>query len=96
MLQVPGLSSSYDKVGRLVYFGRMLDKNRLHAISKLPAEYQTNLGDAPAEVERWRCCRFLGIKYRELVARTLEGGLTKTSSLGRTCMARGAPTRSAS
>jgi hypothetical protein len=53
MLQVPGLSSSYDKVGSLVYFGRMLDKNRLHAISKLPAEYQTNLGDAPAEVEQW-------------------------------------------
>jgi hypothetical protein len=53
MLQVPGLRVSYDKVGRLVYFGRTLGKNRLHAISKLPAEYQTNLGDAPAEVERW-------------------------------------------
>jgi len=73
MLQVPGLRISYDKVGRLVYFGRMLDKIRLHTIGKLPAEYQTNLGDAQPKLNDGRCCRFLGIKYRALVARTLEG-----------------------
>lgn len=43
---VPGLRSCYAKVGRLVNFGRMLDKLRLHAAGKLPAEYQANLGDA--------------------------------------------------
>src|SRR5438309_489448 len=32
------------KVDGLVYFGRMLDKIRLHAKGELPAEYQPNLG----------------------------------------------------
>jgi hypothetical protein len=45
MPYVPGLRSPYDKVGRLVYFGCMLDKIRLHAIGKLPPDYQSNLGD---------------------------------------------------
>ena len=70
MPSVPGLRSSYDKVGRLVYFGRMLDKIRLHAAGRLPADYHANLGkgfDA-------RCCSFLAVDYPALVARTLEGG----------------------
>lgn len=46
MPHVPGLRSPYAKVGRLVYFGRMLDKIRFHAMGKLPPEYETNLGDA--------------------------------------------------
>ena len=74
MPHVPGLRSPYDKVGRLVYFGRMLDKIRLQATGKLPPEYQTNLGDAQPKFNDGRCCRFLGIEYRPLVARTLEGG----------------------
>jgi hypothetical protein len=74
MPHVPGLRSPYAKVGRLVYFGRMLDKIRLHAIGKLPPEYQTNLGDAQPKLNDGRCCRFLGIEYQALVARTLEGG----------------------
>jgi hypothetical protein len=37
---IPGLRSCYDKVGRLIYFGRMLDKIRLHAAGQLPPEYQ--------------------------------------------------------
>src|SRR5688572_6134665 len=45
MPHVPGLRSCYAKVGRLVYFGRMLDKLRLHAAGQLPAEYVNNLGD---------------------------------------------------
>ena len=45
MPHVPGLHSCYAKVGRLVYFGRMLDKIRLYAAGQLPAEYVANLGD---------------------------------------------------
>jgi len=74
MPYVPGLRSPYDKVGRLVYFGRMLDKIRLHAIGKLPPDYQSNLGDPQPKLNDGRCCRFLGIEYRALAARTLEGG----------------------
>ena len=35
MPNIPGLRSTYAKVGRLVYFGRMLDKIRLHAAGQL-------------------------------------------------------------
>jgi hypothetical protein len=69
---VPGLRSPYAKVGRLVYFGRMLDKIRLNAAGKLPVEeYGANLGkgfDA-------RCCSFLRLGYNDLKARVLAGGL---------------------
>jgi len=58
MPYVPGLRSPYDKVGRLVYFGRMLDKIRLHAIGKLPPDYQSDLGDDQPKLNDGRCCRF--------------------------------------
>jgi hypothetical protein len=74
MPHVPGLRSVYAKVGRLVYFGRMLDKLRLHAAGKLPAEYQKNLGDGQFLTLDGRCCRFLGVRYAELRDRTLAGG----------------------
>ena len=70
MPNVPGLRSPYVKVGRLVYFGRMLDKIRLYAAGKLPADYQPNL----ARGFDGRCCNFLHVKYPELVARVLQGG----------------------
>ena len=72
MPTIPGLRSPYVKVGRLVYFGRMLDKIRLHARGALPAaDYGSNLGkgfDA-------RCCTFLRVNYDELKTRTLAGDL---------------------
>ncbi len=74
MPSVSGLRSPYVKVGRLVYFGRMLDKIRLHAAGKLPAEYHANLGESRPNLFDARCCRFLGVKYAELAARTLQGG----------------------
>ncbi len=74
MPHVPGLRSCYAKVGRLVYFGRMLDKIRLHAAGKLPAEYQANLGDVLDRGFDGRCIRFLGIGYADLRERTLAGG----------------------
>ena len=74
MPNIDGLRSPHDKVGRLVYFGRMLDKIRLHAAGKLPPDYVANLGETNPRVFDARCCRFLGIRYAELVARTAQGG----------------------
>ena len=74
MPHVPGLRSVYDKVGRLVYFGRMLDKIRLHAAGQLPAEYVANLGDAQFYTLDGRCCRFLGVPYPAIRDRVLAGG----------------------
>jgi hypothetical protein len=74
MPNVSGLRSCYIKVGRLVYFGRMLDKIRLHAAGKLPADYLASLGDGHQTAFDGRCCRFLGVRYAEIKARTLEGG----------------------
>jgi gluconokinase len=75
MPHVPGLRSCYDKVGRLVYFGRMLDKIRLHPAGQLPAEYVANLGDQgePTLFDA-RCCRFLRVSYAAVRTRTLAGG----------------------
>lgn len=70
MPNVPGLRSIYHKTERLVYFGRMLDKIRLHASGSLPAEYQKNMGgyfDA-------RCCDFLKVDHAAVQKRTLQGG----------------------
>jgi len=74
MPHVPGLRSCYDKVGRLIYFGRMLDKMRLHAEGRLPADYVPLLGDAQFYTLDGRCCRFLGVPYADIKARVLEGG----------------------
>ena len=65
---IPGLRSPADKVGPLVYFGRMLDKIRLHLVGKLPEEYVPNLGDG----FDGRCVHFLQISYRDLVDHMTE------------------------
>ena len=64
------LRSPADKLGGIVYLGRMLDKIRLHARGQLPADYQPNLGrgfDAS-------CVAFLRIGYDPLVERVKQGG----------------------
>jgi carbohydrate kinase (thermoresistant glucokinase family) len=71
MPPVPGLRSPYARVGRLVFFGRMLDKIRLHAAGKLPPEYVTNLGAGHPMFADGRCCRFLGVAYPDLVDQAL-------------------------
>ena len=61
--------SPTEKLGGLVYFGRMLDKIRLHSRGELPADYQPNLGkgfDA-------KCCAFLHLDYDEVVKRVNAG-----------------------
>jgi len=70
MSNVPGLRSPYARVGRLVYFGRMIDKIRLHASGKLPLdEYGQNMGKG----FDGRCCAFLRVDYNELNARVRAG-----------------------
>ena len=70
----PGLRSPHEKVGGLVYFGRMLDKIRLHAAGQLPPDYAANLGEEDWYFFDARCVRFLGVKYRALVKRVKQGG----------------------
>ncbi|MEO7598373.1 MAG: DUF5069 domain-containing protein [Opitutus sp.] len=70
MPAVPGLRSSYARVGRIVYFGRMLDKIRLHVAGALPADYQANLGIG----FDGRCCTFLRVSYPDVVTRVKQGG----------------------
>ncbi len=71
-MKVPGLRSDYEKVGGLVYFGRMLDKIRLKAAGRLPDDYFT--GTANRTHFDARCCRFLRIDYEKLRSRVLAGG----------------------
>ena len=74
MPHIPGLRSCYAKIGRFIYFGRMLDKIRLHAAGQLPPEYVEKLGDEQFLTLDGRLCRFLGVPYAAIKARTLEGG----------------------
>jgi Domain of unknown function (DUF5069) len=67
-MKIPGLRSSYEKVGGIVFFGRMLDKIRLHAQGKLPSDYNRGTGFDG------RCVRFLHVDYDAVVKRTLQGG----------------------
>jgi hypothetical protein len=59
MPNVPGLRSIYNRVGRLVYFGRMLDKIRLNAAGQLPSDYVANVGSGFDD----RCCHFLKVDH---------------------------------
>jgi gluconokinase len=67
------LRSPSEKVGSLFYFGRMLDKIRLHARGELPPDYHANLGRGFDE----KCVTFLRIKYSQLVERVKKGGTDK-------------------
>ncbi len=67
------LPSPFEKVGGLFYFGRMLDKIRLHAKGELPADYHENLGKGFDE----KCVTFLRINYDQLVERVKHGGSDK-------------------
>ncbi|MDX6765708.1 MAG: DUF5069 domain-containing protein [Candidatus Methylacidiphilales bacterium] len=69
-MNIPGLRSPYDRVNGLVYFGRMLDKIRLHQQGRLTADYIENLGQG----FDLRCCRLLRVGYDEITSRTLQGG----------------------
>ena len=67
------LRSPSEKVGGLFYFGRMLDKIRLHAKGELPSDYHANLGKGFDE----KCANFLRTNYDQLVERVNRGGTDK-------------------
>jgi gluconokinase len=64
------LRSPSEKVGGLFYFGRMLDKIRLHSKGELPADYHANLGKGFDE----KCVRLLRVNYDQLAERVKKGG----------------------
>jgi len=78
-----GLRSPCDKVGGLVYFGRMLDQIRADFEGKLPPEYQMGLGKGLDE----HCVNFLGISY-SLVVHYVKAGLSDAAIL-QSCFAMG-------
>lgn len=78
---IPGLRSPSEQVGGLVYFGRMLDKIRLHAAGKLPEGWRAALGTAYTGSFDSRCCRFLHIDYADLETETLKGRRTDEEML---------------
>lgn len=65
-MNVPGLRSDRETVGGLVFFGRMLDKIRLHAEGRLPSDYNRGHGFDG------RLCRFLHVDYSALAAKAIE------------------------
>lgn len=75
-MKVPGIRSPHDKVGGLVYFGRMLDKIRLHQRSELHPELQANLGEGFDK----SCVQFLGLPYTEIVEH-VKGGASDDETL---------------
>jgi gluconokinase len=66
-----GLRSPCEKVGGIVYFGRMIDQIRAQANGELPPEYQGNLGKGLEE----HCVNFLGVTY-DLVVQFVNEGLS--------------------
>lgn len=61
--------SPYDAINGLVYFPRMLDKIRIHAVGQLPELYQKHLGrDFDG-----RCLNFLHVSYDAVRERVLAG-----------------------
>ena len=71
---IPGLRSPSEQVNGLVYFGRMLDKIRLHAQGKLPEGWAAMRGLSSPNTFDARCCRFLKTDYAALETETLKGG----------------------
>ncbi len=82
-MKVPGIRSPHDKVGGLVYFGRMLDKIRLHQRGELHPDLHANLGDGFDKT----CVQFLGVPYAEIVEH-LKGGASDDETLA-WCRSRG-------
>src|SRR5262249_25193597 len=71
-----GLRSPSEKVGGLVYFGRMLDQIRVHSKGELPPEYEASLGEGLDE----HCVNFLGVNY-DLVVQYVNEGLSDDAIL---------------
>lgn len=59
--------------GGIVVFARVLDKIRLNAEGKLPAGYHLGVMAGNRTFDD-RLCKFLGVDFDDLTARTLAGG----------------------
>jgi hypothetical protein len=66
-MKIPGLRHSSEQTGGIVFFGRMLDKMRLHSQGKLPSDYKRGTGTDS------RVCRFLHVEYSAISERALAG-----------------------
>lgn len=75
--------SPHEKVGGIVYFGRMVEKIRLMAENRLHPELHKNLGLGFDQ----RCVNFLGVSYDELAA-AVRGGMSDDEALA-WCLAHG-------
>src|SRR5688500_7312647 len=71
-MKIPGLRGDSQKVGGIVFFGRMLDKMRLRSAGRLPTDYSTGTADRTSFDAR--CTRFLSVDYEKLRQRVLQGG----------------------
>jgi len=69
-MNIPGLRSPHAKVQDLVYFGRMIDKIRLHEKGVLTPDFVENLGIG----FDGRGVRFLKVNYADFVDRVKNGG----------------------
>jgi hypothetical protein len=78
---ISGLRSPSEQINGLVWFGRMLDKIRLAAAGKLPADWEAARGMKHKTGFDARCCRFLQIDYAALEAETLKGDKTDAELL---------------
>ena len=67
-MRIDSPRSGYDVVGGLVFFGRTLDKIRLHAEDNLPKDY--NLGNG---LDR-HVLSLVQVEFEKLVERTAKGG----------------------
>ncbi|GAB4164504.1 MAG: hypothetical protein Fur0032_00490 [Terrimicrobiaceae bacterium] len=61
--------SPSEKVHGIVYFGRMLEKIRLHQAGELHTDLHANLGKGFDQ----RCLNFLGVSYEDLCHQVAEG-----------------------
>ncbi len=84
-MSAPGPRSPHDKVSGLVYFGRMLDKIRLHQREELATELHANLGEGFDKT----CAQFLGVPYSDIVGH-VKGGASDEETLA-WCRSRGRP-----
>ena len=69
--------SAHVKTRGIVYFARMVDKIRLHAAGRLPADYVGHLGFTDATSFDSRFCRFWNLDYEQVKIRALQGGSTE-------------------
>jgi gluconokinase len=68
----PPMRSPREKVGGICYFGRMIDKIRLHLEDALPEEYNANFGQIRS-LDGW-LSGFLNLTHRAVVDRVRQGG----------------------